>query len=450
MKIFAHLGLSEVYSFNRPIIWTFAMLLFVTVILQADQNVLSPNIQAIEQEFGITDYEMGIIGSAFTLVAAVVTLAWGYLSDKYSRRWLLIGAVLLGEIPCFLTAFAQNYQQLLFLRVLSGIGLWGTVPVAFSLIGDLFTSKQRPTAQSWYQAFTAAGTLLGMLVAGFLGPSLGWRIPFIIISVPNFLFILGMVIFGSEPKRGGGEQEIRDLVLEGKTYRPQIRLRDYGELIRKPTNIWLFLQGIPGSVSWGVLPFFLIKYYQVDKGYTVELATLLLLVLGIGLIAGKLAGGIIGSKLYQRDVRLLPIFNGITTLVGIIPIWVMLSWPTPPVPDLGSLVGPAIFGFLGATIISIAGPNVQAMLMNVNKPEHRGAISSIFNLTDSIGAGLGPFVGGILSTSLGLGVAMKTSALFWIPCGLLFFVLVLVLPRDTQRLHREMESVRQEMERTQR
>jgi len=51
---------------------------------------MSPSIQFIEEEFKIGDKEIGIVGSAFTLVAAVVTLLWGYLTDKFSRKWLLV------------------------------------------------------------------------------------------------------------------------------------------------------------------------------------------------------------------------------------------------------------------------------------------------------------------------------------------------------------------------
>lgn len=446
MRIFSSLGLDEIYSFKKSIRWTFIILMCMSVILLADQNVISPNIQAIENEFHITDREIGLIGSAFTLIAAVITLLWGYLSDKFSRKWLLVASILVGEVPCFLTGFVHNFSELLALRILTGIGIGGMVPVAFSLLGDLFTERQRSTAQAWYQAITAIGTILGMLVAGFLGPALGWRIPFMVVSAPNFLFLLGLVLFGGEPQRGAGEQEIKDLVLSGKEYRSRLKFSDYINLIKTPSNIWLFIQGIPGTVAWGILPYYIITFYQRHKGFSVELGTVLMLFLGIGVIVGNLLGGIIGNKLYNRDKKLLPIFNGVTTLVGIVPLMVTLSWPAPFNPGFINLIPPIIFGFLGAAIIAVAGPNVKAMLMNVNPPEYRGAISSIFNLTDSIGAGFGPYIGGLISAAKNLDFAMKTSVLFWIPCGLLFFVLVKYLPRDAEKLRRRMSEMRQEME----
>jgi len=446
MKFFQLIGLDEVYSFKKGVLFLFVLLFFTGIILNADQNVMSPSIQFIENEFKIGDKEIGIVGSAFTLVAAVVTLLWGYLTDKFSRKWLLIIAILLGEIPCLLTAFAQNYQQLLILRVLTGVGIGGTVPVVFSIIGDLFTEKQRARAQAWYDAIIAIGILFGMVIAGFLAPVYGWRLPFIIVSVPDFLFVLGILIWGREPERGAGEQEIRELVISGKRYESKIKIKDYIQLIKIPTNIWLFIQGIPGTVAWGIIPFYLITFYYRHKHYPIQLGTVLLIILGIGTVLGKFVGGYLGNKLYLKKRSYLPILCGLSQFIGVIPILITLFWPGKVNPTFVDILPPSIFGFIGAFFISFAGPNVKAMLMNVNLPEQRGAISSIFNLTDSIGAGFGPFIGGLISSVRDLDFALKVSSLFWIPCGVLFFVVAIFINRDVEKIREKMEKVRLEME----
>lgn len=446
MKFFQLIGLDEVYSFKKGVLFMFVVLFFTGIILNADQNVMSPSIQFIENEFNIGDREIGIVGSAFTLVAAVVTLLWGYLTDKFSRKLLLILAIFLGEIPCLLTAFAQNYQQLLILRVLTGIGIGGTVPIVFSIIGDLFTEKQRAKAQAWYDAIIAIGILFGMVIAGFLAPVYGWRLPFIIVSVPNFLFILSLLIWGREPERGAGEQEIRELVISGKKYESKIKLKDYIQLIKIPTNVWLFIQGIPGTVAWGIIPFYLITFYYRHKNYPIQLGTVLLIILGIGTVLGKFVGGYLGNKLYLKKRSYLPILCGLSQFIGVIPILITLFWPGKVNPTFIDILPPSIFGFIGAFFISFAGPNVKAMLMNVNLPEQRGAISSVFNLTDSIGAGFGPFIGGLISQAKDLDFALKVSSLFWIPCGILFFVVAIFINRDVEKLREKMEKVRISME----
>ncbi|HNS34986.1 MAG TPA: MFS transporter, partial [Mesotoga sp.] len=88
------------------------LMLFMMVLLNADQMVMSPNIGEIETEFGITKADIGLIQGSFTIVGALISLLWGFLADKYSRKHLLLFSVLVGEIPCFLSAFVQTFPQL--------------------------------------------------------------------------------------------------------------------------------------------------------------------------------------------------------------------------------------------------------------------------------------------------------------------------------------------------
>ncbi|WP_238375225.1 hypothetical protein [Thermosipho melanesiensis] len=73
----------------------------------------------------------------------------------------------------------------------------------------------------------------------------------------------------------------------------------------------------------------------------------------------------------------------------------------------------SILGFFASLLASLTNSNVKMMLLNVNEPHDKGRIFSIFNLTDSLGTGIGKFVGGVISISLGsLVVAMKISHIF--------------------------------------
>jgi sugar phosphate permease len=111
----------------------------------------------------------------------------------------------------------------------------------------------------------------------------------------------------------------------------------------------------------------------------------------------------------------------------------------------GSLLWTLVLGFLGTFFASMTGPNMRTMLLDTNVPENRGAIFSIFNLTDSVGTGIGKYVAGLLSASFGLAVAMWTSAGFWIPCGIFLLVAALVFAGDIKELQRRMVEVAREM-----
>ena len=74
-----------------------------------------------------------------------------------------------GEGPCLATYFVRRYWQLLLLRVMTGISVGGTFPLVFSLIGDLFSVKQRANVAAGVQVATGVGFAAGQAIAGFVG-----------------------------------------------------------------------------------------------------------------------------------------------------------------------------------------------------------------------------------------------------------------------------------------
>ncbi len=413
------------------------LLLLMMVCLNADQMVMSPNIAEIEREFGIEDSAIGLIQGAFTVVGALVSLGWGYMADRFNRKRLLLLGVLVGEIPCFLSAFVQSYPQLFLARAMTGIGVGAVFPVVFSFAGDTYGELQRGKVNAFLSTAFAIGGIAGMVVAGFMGATYGWRVPFMVVSIPNVVLVLVFMALAREPARGAAEVGVGELVEQGVAYQARVSLSDYLNLFRIRTNLTLFVQGVLGTIPWGAIPYYLVYFLEDSRGLSKERATLVFIFFGAGSVAGIFSGGMLGGMLYRRKPGYMPLLCSVTTAIGT--AVVLLALNLPPVGPAGGLVLLAGLGFLAAATASMTGPNVKTMLMNVNEPENRGRIFSIFNLTDSLGTGMGQFLGGVLSTVLGsIGAAMNISALFWLPCSAILIVAIFTLPKDVERLHRRM------------
>lgn len=409
-------------------------LIVITVFLNADMNLLYPNAVLIEKDLGINDAQLGAVSSAFIIIGAVVTLLWGYMADFVSRKRLLVLTVLLGEVPCLMTAFSQTYGQLYFWRALTGLGIGGIIPISFSLLSDYFTVEQRGFANTMINTVSGLGTVLGMLAAGFIGPVYGWRLPFIVAAVPNFVLVPLFYFFAREPKRGQAEPELRELVAEG-AYRGRER-PNYLAMARVKTNVLSFIQGIPGCVPWGVLTFAIPIYFVREKGFSVQAATMIMMIFGAGVLAGGFVGGLIGTKLYSIKKSLMPIYLGIVVYVGMFLAYGVVAYPAHAGMTFLQLLGPMSLAFLIGFVASMVGPNPKTILMNVNLPENRGSISSVFNLTDSIGNGVGPFLGGLLSVSFGMTRALYIAITFWALCGFWWFFVSRTEPRDEEAVRR--------------
>ena len=95
----------------------------ISFFMIADQNLLGPNMTQIGSEFGIfnegdIDYYIGgLINLAFWLLGGTISLFIGYFTDIISRRKLFVLIVIIGEIPCLLSGFADTYMEFFIMQI---------------------------------------------------------------------------------------------------------------------------------------------------------------------------------------------------------------------------------------------------------------------------------------------------------------------------------------------
>lgn len=414
------------------------LMVLIMVALNADSNVLAPTLVLIESEFHVSDASIGFMSMLFTIVGAVVSLLWGYFADKTSRKKLFALSVAIGEIPCLLTAFAPNYTVFFILRILTGMGVGAAFPLVFSIAGDIFDEKERPVAIAVLTMAFSLGQIVGAGVGGLVAESLGWRLPFILVAAPNFILLPLFWFLVPEPQKGASEEATKALVDAGIVYPRTIHIADYFNLFKIRTNLYLFIQGLAGTVPWGAF-MFLNKFLEEEKGLSILMATVVYLVFGLGMAAGTIIGGNIGSVIFKKSPKNLPIFCGITTLIGCASV-IGIFWIDVPIALL------SLAGFISASFCAMTGPNMRTMLLDVNAPEQRGAIFSIFNLTDSLGTGIGRWFAGIISVMIGLTLSLTISVLFWIFCGIILIASAPFFITDMESLHIKMKHAAAEME----
>lgn len=121
--------------------------------------------------------------SAYLLTSTVTVPVWGKLSDLFGRRRLFqigIGIFLIGSMGC---GFAQTMSQMIGWRLLQGLGAGALVPLAMTIIGDIFTLAERGKMQGLFSGVWGLASVFGPLAGGFITDRLSWRWIFFL-SVP--------------------------------------------------------------------------------------------------------------------------------------------------------------------------------------------------------------------------------------------------------------------------
>ena len=428
---------------------TLGLFTLIVALLFADQNLLAPSLTAIGEEFHFTraeiDQRLGAdVNLTFWMLGGVVTLLIGYLTDRadlshrLSRKWLLVAVALLGQAACLASGFCRTYEQLYWARALTGIGIGGAFPLIYSLLADYFPPHRRAAANATIGLAMGLGIAGGQLLAGLLVHSRGWRFPFLAVALPGLGLNLLFALLAREPRRGQQEAGLQELFAAGHEYKERLRLADLPQLLRVRTNILILLQALPGTVPWGVFFVYLNDFYAHDKGFTVADATLLVMAIGAAAIIGGFVGGLVGQRLLNVRTRYLPLLCALSTLLAVVPMAILISYPVAPGQRLG---GPLLIGGLTGFLAAVTGPNINTMLQCVNPPERRGAVFSLLNLFNDLGRGFGAWVVGGMAASLGRVPAFHLANLLWLLCAGLLFVLFWVFPAEEAALQQHLRQL---------
>jgi len=431
------------------------LLLFVSI---ACANMLIPSYGVIINEFSIDEAFIAIPDSFFLLTSASFALIWGYYTDRIDRIKVIMAGAFSWTIGMMLTAFSTNYLMLLISRMVSGMGLGCVLPVGYSIISDAIPPDER---SGWFGTLAILSSIsngVGQGLSSFVGPILGWRFPFFLLSTISTVIVF-ILFFVKIPQRGARENELLDLVEMNLEYSYKISKKDLSNILKKKTNRYLIIQGFFAIIPGTILVYFMTSmlsthYFDVlPDEIQLQTATIFAGLLGIGYLLGNAIMSYVGDILFRRNKKnrtrlgticmILSIPFVILTLFSIQPISSefvdSLSYPTSiPTEELASYVISTIieifrafpsyvyyfiFGFIGSVISTGWVSNKNAVMVDVNLPEHKGTSTSFFSLSEQVGKGITLLISFTLISLLGSVFNMMFFAIFfWIPSALLWFL----------------------------
>src|SRR5208337_3681817 len=245
-----------------------------------DRNVLFAVQPLVQDEFHLTNAQIGYLTSAFLGFYMIAAPFVGPLADRYSRKLIIVLGALFWSGLTLLTAVTHTYTELLVRHTLVGIGEATFVTIAPTFVADLFAEEKRGRILGVFYLAIPVGSAAGYLLGGYLAPQHGWRFPFYIAAAPGFL--LGItVLFLKEPERGQFDS------LKGTPERTTVL-----GLVRNPAFLTATLGMAAMTFSLGGIQVWMPQFLYSDRHYTLEAANLKfgLIIVADGILAA-LAGG---------------------------------------------------------------------------------------------------------------------------------------------------------------
>lgn len=375
----------------------------IPLVLVLGNSMLIPILPDMEKTLKITSFQTSLIITLFSVTAGIFIPILGYLSDRYSRKAIIIPALIVygsGGVLAGFGAVWESYTVVFIARIIQGLGAAGTV--SFALVGDLYDGA----TESKVLGITEAANGSGKVISPILGSVLAlivWYAAFFAFPIFCFLSVLLLIFFIKEPKRDHDPPTLKSYV------------KRIGEIM-KDKGRWLIASFLAGSGALFIL--FGVLFYLSDilekKPYSVD-GVMKGLILAIPLLGLVITAYITGSLIKKNGVliRIVMVTGFIVSTAALI----------------GTIfLNEKIYWFISLLTLSSVGtglvlPCLNTMITGAVEKSERGMITSLYSSLRFFGVALGPPLFSWLMTKKDAFLFISVSSLSLLMLVMVFFLI---------------------------
>ena len=302
---------------------TIVLLTSVMALESADLGTVGATTQTLQEQLGLSSSQIGVLASAAALIGAFATVPMGVLADRVNRVTLLTVSALIWSGAMVLVGCSASFGWMLLARVGLGVVTAPAGPAGAAQIGDVVETAQPGGVFGFLLLGELAGTGVGLVVSGVIAGLVDWRWAYWWLVIPS-LAVAWLLRGVPEPSRRGTEAEAgptgsvvrdddpaeavthpagahpsEDLLLDEDP--AGMRLVDVARYVfRVKTNVVLIVASMVGYYFFTGMRTFAVSYLREQFGLAQTTVSLLFPIIGVGAVAGVIAGGIFGDRLLRR------------------------------------------------------------------------------------------------------------------------------------------------------
>ncbi len=391
--------------------WVLALFWSIYFLNQADRQVIFSVLPLVKDELALDDARLGLFGSVFFWVYAILVPVAGGLSDVFSRKFIVLMALAVWSAATFSSGLAVGFLMLVTLRGVTAFGEAFYYPAANSMLSDFHGQSSRATAMAIHQTSVYVGIVASGTLAGYIGQTFGWRPAFLVFGGAGLLVALAASRWLREPVRGQSDTDVADA-------RSSLAAR-VRETLSSPTALLL-------SIAF-------LGMILVNAAYLTWTPTLLYRKFGLTLAeagfhatfwhhAGAALGVLVGGRLADRWAIRTRLSRPLIQVAGLLlgaPFIFLLGWSDTRWVVFAAL---GLFGVFRGFYDS----NLFTSLYEVIRPSSRATATGIMLAFAFLGGGFAPVFTGWLGERTGLGFALSLTSFCYAASGLLILAACLL------------------------
>jgi predicted MFS family arabinose efflux permease len=337
--------------------------------------VMSPVLEPLAREFGISTGTAGLVVAAYGAPGIAVAVLAGPYSDRIGRKpFLVIGPAIMG-LSTLAAAFVPSFALIVAARICSGIGAAVIFPNINATVADTFPFRERGRAIAAVIGMNTMASVAGVPIAGIVSDVTSWRVSVGIVGVLSIA--AAAILLFRLPNAPGTNREARIRAL-------------YALILRDRSAIAIILSSFLGALYWFTWATYIVVFFQRTYALSEGAASTVALTLGLGVLIGSQIGGRLGDRLGHRRI----VAGAIAISAVLLFIQTNLQLPLFVI----ALVNLLLSCVIGARFAT------NSTLMTEQVPEARGTMLAVSGSLASMAIVVGATVGGLFVDGPGFGL----------------------------------------------
>lgn len=384
-------------------------LIFIIYLLDyADRKVMSAIFESIKVEWDLQDSELGLLNGIVSLMISIFVIPMSIIVDRWSRKYMISIMVFVWSIATLMCSFAQNYEQLLFFRALTGLGEAAYAAAAVTMITKTFPRNFRARYIGIYDAAAPIGSGLGIMLGGYIAEVYGWRHAFGLVAAPGIIMSIAFLFVVDYHTIKIPEKIKQSVTLSKEVF------KDCLYLFKIPTLWYIYFAysliiGLNTTViDW--IPTFFQRFHALSE----RDAAMKSGILAVAVLIGAPLGGFIADIWGKRYIHAKIAVSIISTLLSIVFLYLAIN--------TSSVSSCVIYLLLfGINTVAFLAP-ISTITQEVVKTNVRALSFGINVLIMNLFAFGIPVLVGKISDNYNLRIAMSLLPILGIVAAILFYL----------------------------